>query len=664
MKKIFISALFLSFLGTHAQSSKSSKGDQQFDNLAYSPAISSYLKAYNNGAKSKDLLQKLGDSYYFNGDLTKANIWYKELFELGENIEPEYYFRFSQTLKSVNDFSKSDLYMSKLAEIQPNDSRAALYKANKNYKKDIEKKLDHYKVVPVSINTSSSEYGAYFFGDKAVYASSKPSDVLSKSTTEWTNGPTSNLYVAKREDYDLTNPKLISKANTRFHEDSPVFTKDLKTVYFTRNNFNQGKTGKDSKGIIRLKIYKAFVDVDGNWLNITELPFNSNDYSVAHPALSPDGKTLYFASDMPGSMGLSDIYKVQILGDNNYSTPENLGKKINTEGRETFPYVSDNDELYFASDGHLGFGGLDVFAVKLKQGKVGSKVVNLGKPVNSEMDDFAFCIDDKRTGFFSSNRTEGKGLDDIYSFSETTPISFECKIELSGNVVDSQTGEKLSDANLQLVDENSGQVVEKTKSDTNGNYNFVINCEKSYVIRAEKFDYLDSKVNVAKSGEDSDSVSLKVPLDKKPKEIPVTENKPVIKIGDKEVSIGSDLAKTFEIEMIYFDLGKYNIRPDAAIQLSKILGVLKENPTVKIAINTHTDCRSSKKSNLTLSDNRAKSIKAWLVKKGIAANRLTSKGYGESKPVNGCFCEGKVKSDCSEAEHQANRRSEFLITKM
>ncbi|MDI9311079.1 MAG: OmpA family protein [Limnohabitans sp.] len=663
MKKIFISILFLNSLGIFAQTN-GLRGNYQYDNLAYSSAINSYTEAFKNGAKSKEIYAKLGDSYYFNGNLQEANVWYKELFDLGEKVDPEYYFRYSQTLKALNDFAKADLYMSKLADVQPNDSRAAFYKANKNYKKDIDRRANRYKISPVGINSNSSEYGAYFFGDKVVYASNKSSNVLSNSRTEWTNYSATNLYLAKREDNELKEPKLISKANTRFNEDTPVFTKDLKTVYFTRNNFNKGKIGKDYKGVIKLKIYRADVDAFGKWSNIVELPFNSNEYSIAHPALSPDEKTLYFASDMPSSYGNSDIYKVSIIGNNKYGTPENLGKKVNTEGRETFPFVSENEELYFASDGHLGLGGLDVFGVKLKEGKIVSQVTNLGTPINSEMDDFAFCIDSKRTGFLSSSRAEGKGLDDIYSFSETTPIVFECKQELNGIVTDAQSGEVLSNATLQLVDESLGQAIETVQSDANGSYSFKINCEKSYVIKTEKNDYIDNKTKVLRTDEDSNIITLKVPLNRKPKVVEPIEDKKIVKIGDKEVGVGSDLAKTFEIKMIYFDLGKHNIRPDAALELTKIVDVMKEYPNMQVAVKTHTDCRSSKKSNLTLSSNRAKSIRAWMIKNGINAKRLTSKGFGESKPVNGCVCEGKIKSDCSEEEHQANRRSEFVITKL
>lgn len=655
--------MFLNSLGIFAQDN-SLRGNYQYDNLAYSSAINSYTEAFKNGAKSKEMYAKLGDSYYFNGNLQEANVWYKELFDLNEKVEPEYYFRYSQTLKALNDFAKADLYMSKLADLQPNDSRAALYKGNKNYKKDIDKKANRYKVSPVNINSKSSEYGAYFFGDNVVYASNQSSNVFSNSKTEWTNYSATNLYVAKREDNELKDPKLLSKVNTRFNEDTPVFTKDLRTVYFTRNNFNKGKIGKDNKGVIRLKIYRADVDAFGKWSNIVELPFNSDQYSIGHPALSADEKTLYFASDMPSSYGNSDIYKVSITGNNNYGTPENLGRKVNTEGRETFPFISENEELYFASDGHLGLGGLDVFGVKLKGGNIVSQVTNLGTPINSEMDDFAFCIDSRRTGFFSSNRTSGQGQDDIYSFSETTPIVFECKQELKGIVIDAQSGEVLSNATLQLVDENLGQALETVQSDANGNYSFKINCEKSYAIKTEKSDYDSNRVKVVKSDVDSNTITLKVPLTRKPKVVEPLEEKKIVKIGEKEVGLGSDLAKTFEIKMIYFDLGKYNIRKDAALELTKIVDVMKEYPNMQVAIKTHTDCRSSKKSNLTLSSNRAKSIRAWMIKNGINATRLTSKGFGESKPVNGCFCEGKIKSDCSEEEHQANRRSEFVITKL
>ena len=423
MKKIYLICALSFGLHMQAQEAKMAKGVAQYNDLAYVDATQTYLKVANKGYKSKELFQKLGDSYYFNANLKEANKWYAELFNLNELVENEYYYRYSQTLKAIEDYKKSDQILDKFHELSVNDIRGNLYNQQKDYKKIIDANSGRYEIKTTGINTSQSDYGTAFFGDKVVFSTSRDSTGVVKIQTKWTNQAFTNFYVLDRtDDNDLANPKRFSKViNSKFHEDTPVFTKDLKTVYFTRNNFTDGKVGKDDKQIINLKLYKAVLK-DGKWENVVELPFNNDSYSVAHPALSPDEKTLYFASNMPGTNGQSDIFRVSILGDNQYSKPENLSGGINTEGRETFPFITKDNELYFASDGHQGLGGLDVFITKIKSDGTIGKIVNLGAPINGPMDDFAFIIDNTtRKGYFSSNRAGGKGKDDIYSFIENKP---------------------------------------------------------------------------------------------------------------------------------------------------------------------------------------------------------------------------------------------------
>jgi outer membrane protein OmpA-like peptidoglycan-associated protein len=369
-----------------------------------------------------------------------------------------------------------------------------------------------------------------------------------------------------------------------------VFTQDGNTMYFTRNNFNNGKKGRDSERTILLKLYKATKEGD-KWTNVTELPFNSNEYSVAHPALSPDEKTLYFASNMPGTIGgdQSDIFKVSINADGSYGTPENLGDKINTEGRETFPYVTDNNELYFASDGHPGLGGLDVFVTQLKDdGSVGS-IKNVGEPVNSKMDDFAFLIDNKtKNGFVSSNRKEDNlGYDDIYKFTEILPIPKDCEQFLTGIVVDDASQEPIANAKVILYDSVENKLKELT-SDASGKYDFgKVDCDTKLKIRAEKPTYNTNEISVAI-----------------PNESGTTDSKVSLELTVKPFKPGDDLAGPLGIKMIYFDLDKSNIRPDAAVELAKILIVMTQNPTMKIDVRSHTDCRQTAAYNLALSDRK------------------------------------------------------------
>ncbi len=376
-----------------------------------------------------------------------------------------------------------------------------------------------------------------------------------------------------------------------------------------------------------------------NGVNVTELPFDSDQYSTAHPSLSPDEKTLYFASDMPGTIGQSDLFKVKINDDGSYGTPENLGNTINTEGKETFPFITDENELYFASDGHLGLGGLDIFVSKINSDGTFGKVQNIGSDANSPKDDFAFLIDTKsRIGFFTSNRDGGQGYDDIYKFLETKKLV--CEQELYGLITDLATGEILPNTKLSLFD-NEFNLVSTTLSDQNGKYSFTVECGKTYNVRAENKGYATKEQKITIAAENG-KTNLPFALEKE---------------GCK-VAIGDDLGKCFGIKMIYFDLDKYNIRQEAALDLEKILDVLNQNPTMKLDIRSHTDSRQTFKYNEVLSDRRAKSTIKWLVKNGVNANRLTGRGYGETQLVNKC-ADGV---ECTEEEHQQNRRSEFIIT--
>ena len=413
-------------------------------------------------------------------------------------------------------------------------------------------------------------------------------------------------------------------------------------MYFTRNNYLDGKKGKDGNRATLIKIYKASLE-NSQWGKITELPFDADQYSTAHPALSVDEKTLYFASDMPGTLGQSDIFKVKINEDGSYGIPENLGNTINTEGRETFPFITDENEIYFASDGHPGLGGLDIFVSKINPDGTFDKVQNVGADANSPKDDFAFLIDTKsRRGFLTSNRNGGQGYDDIYKFLETKKLI--CEQELSGIITDQETGQILADAKLTLFDEKF-KLIGITTSDKDGRYVFNVECGKTYNVRAEKTEYTTKEQNVTIAKE-TGKTDLPFVLEKK----------------GCVVTIGDDLGRCFGIKMIYFDLDKHFIRKEAELDLEKILDVMKQYPNMKIDIRSHTDCRQTVKYNLVLSDRRAKSTIAWLVTKGVDKSRLTGKGYGESQLVNDCGCEPTNKSNCTEEQHQANRRSEFIIT--
>lgn len=636
---IFISFLSLLAVNSFAQSGIK-KADKQYAKYAYIDATETYERVANKGYKSADMFMKLGNAYYFNAELEKANKWYGELFAMGGEIDSEYYYRYAQTLKATGDYAKADQMMAQFNQKASDDLRGKNFKDKQDYMEEIKSNSGRYEIADAGINSKYSDYGSAFQGNQVIFASSRDTGNFAQKKHKWTNQYFTGLYGAEMsEEGMLSNAKKYAKQiNTKFHEASAIFTKDGKTMYFTRNNFNNGKKGKDANRITLLKLYKATLK-DSVWSDPTEVSFNSDSYSVAHPALSADEKTLYFASDMPGTLGQSDLWKVSISGDS-FGTPVNLGPTINTEGKETFPFVTDENELYFATDGHPGLGGLDIFASRIKADGTFTAPLNVGTPANSPQDDFAYLINTKtRRGFLSSNREGGQGYDDIYKFLETRKLI--CEQVLSGIVTDLETGEVLPGAKVTLMDDKFNKLKEVI-ADDKGFYDMgEVECGKVYWVRGESelYETKEQKVTISKTDGKTD---LPIQLEKKV----------------KPVTVGDDLAKAFGIKIIYFDLDKWNIRPDAALELEKILDVMKQYPNMKIDVRSHTDCRASHKYNEKLSDRRAKSTMEWLNKNGVSIDRLTGRGYGETQLLNKCADGVK----CSEEEHQANRRSEFIIT--
>ena len=635
MKTLYTLVFVLSItIGAFAQGSKLNKADKKYDKYSYIDAIEIYEKVAEKGYKSAELFEKLGNAYYFNGELDKASKWYGELFALNQEVDSEYYFRYAQALKAEGNYEKSNQYMELFAQ-KTNDTRAKLFQENKDYLTDIDAVSGKYTMDKTDINSEFYDYGPTFFGKQIVFTSSRSEGNQYSKIHEWTKQNFTDLFVASIDNEGkLGSVENFSKTvNTKYNESSPVFTKDGKTMYFTRNNYNDGKKRISDDKVIMEKIYKAEL-INGEWTNVKELPFSNDNYKTAHPALSPDEKTMYFASDMPGSFGNSDLYKVSIDSNGNFGSPENLGPTINTEGRETFPFVDADNNLFFASDGHPGLGGLDIFEAKSANNSF-EKPVNVGKPLNSPMDDFGYVTNKDGLGFFSSNRDGGTGFDDIYTFTV-------CTHTLSGLITDVDTKEILPNAKVILFDDKMNKISETTSSDK-GAYSFKIECNKKYYVRAAKEEYETTEKSfgpVTKTGESKLNIELKRNI--------------------FPVEVGTDLAKILDVSIIYFDLDKWNIRPDAAEDLEKIIAVMNQYPNMTIDIRSHTDSRQTHKYNELLSDRRAKSTLEFMVKNGINRNRLTAKGYGETQLVNNCSDD----IPCSEAEHQKNRRSEFIVLKM
>ena len=622
------------------------KANEMYKNFSYVDAIKIYERIAQKGFVNQEMLQSLGNAYYYNAEYKKALPWYEQLFQEGKyKVKPEYYYRYAQTLKSVGDYTQADKMMAKFVELtNANDTRAALFEENKDYQTVIKSNSGRFQLNNASINTENSEYGTALYGDKIVFAGATDARKAKRGVSQWTGESFYDLYEAEHFDQKLGSRKPFSSSiNTQFNESTPVFTKDGNTMYFTRNNYVNRKLGSDIENTILLKILRATKDKNGNWGDIVEVPFNSDQYNVAHPALSPDEKYLYFASDMPGSFGNSDIFRVEILGDNQYGTPENLGNIINTAGRESFPYISKDNVLYYSSDGIPGLGGLDIFAVKFNADGSTSKPVNIGMPGNSADDDFCFVFNsDSKIGFLTSNRPGGKGKDDIYSFHEDKPLLFSCQKNIKGIVKDAKTKAIIANAKVILSDKVMKEV-STDQSKTDGTFTFEkVNCNDShYYLRGEKEKYETAEVNVTVG---KDEVVYEILLN--PRQVAIEK--------------GMDLAKVFEIKEIKFDYNKANIRPDAAVELTKIVEVMREYPKMKIDIRSHTDSRGADSYNLKLSDRRAKATLEWIVKQGIDRKRLKAKGYGETRLVNGC----SNGVPCTEEEHQENRRSEFIVVAM
>lgn len=617
------------------------RADKKYDQLAYIDAIKIYEKVAEKGYQSQKLYQNIGNAYYFNGKLRDANKWYTQLFELQtrEEIPSEYYYRYAQTLKATSQYAQADNYLEKFAAREAKDSRSVLFQENKDYLAQIKSNSGRYSMQQTAVNTNYSDYGATVYNNQLIFTSSRDRPGLSKRIHTWTDEPFTRLYAAELDTDGKAGKARVfaTEVASMFNESTPVISADGNTMYFTRNNYSNGKRQTDDKGTTLLKIYQATWEKD-RWTKVTELPFNSDQFNTAHPALTADGKWLIFASDREGSLGQSDLYKVAISANGTFGSPINLGDKINTAGRESFPFVNSDNELYFSTDGRPGLGGLDIYVTQMRDDHSFSEVHNLGEPANGPYDDFAYYINAQtRRGFLSSNRA---GHDDIYSFKELKRLSLDCKQMIFGLIYDKPTGVKLTGAQVTLMDADFNKL-DETTSNTQGEYAFEnLDCGVRYRVQVQLVDYNTAEV----------VVHLPLITDKTQANFGLEKNRVEIKKGD-------DLFKVLKLEPIYFDFDKAEIRTDAQVELAKIVEVLKEYPNMVIDVRSHTDSRGNDLYNLKLSDKRAKATAKWIMDQGIPSSRVLSRGFGETQLINSCI-NGK---SCTEEQHQENRRSEFII---
>lgn len=623
MKRLYIllGCVLVSTSSLKAQTKETKKADLPFNQFEYVEATEEYLKLVEKGKQDPYINKQLADAYYNMFNTAEAAKWYAKVVTTSQDAET--YYKYAQMLKANGKYEEANKQMATFASKAPNDQRAKTFKENPNYLPKLLDKQKSFDIKALNISSEKSDFGPLLTNDNTLYFTSSRNKA--KRTDGWNDEPYLDIYKSTFSPTDKSygKPEEVAELNTRWHDGPVSITADGKTMYFSRDGHADNNFEKDKKlkaKFSQVNLYKATKNGE-TWGNITALPFNSKSYSTSSPSISKDGKTLYFTSDMPGSVGLSDIWKVSVNGDQ-YGKPENLGPKVNTEGKEQFPFITDDNVLYFSSNGRQGLGGLDVFSIDLNTTE---EAKNLGKPVNSEKDDFSFSFNTvKNIGFFASNRT---GSDNLY---EANPL---CSVEATTIVTNAKTGAILADARVAILDAKKN-VIETKMTNANGEVVYNVECNTPYTLQAAK-DGFESGVFSLPANKGG-KTRVDAPLN--PIDVIVTPTEVVLK-------------------EINFEYNKANITQEGAFELDKLVQVLKNNDALVIMVKAHTDNRGSDQYNLDLSDRRAKSTVQYVISKGIPASRISGKGYGESEPKVDC------KEACSEEEHAQNRRSEFLIVK-
>ena len=604
-----------------AQNKTTAKADLFFDTYQYVNAIAEYKKLAEGKHANAYIYLQLADCYYNVFNNLEASKWYAKAIATSK-VDAEVYYKYAQTLKIQGNYIEADKQMELFCQMKPSDSRAIQHIKNPNYIKGLENKTKLFDVEnPIFFNEGISDFGAVLTDVNELYFTSNRGSSKLDSRTAL---PYLDIYKAIRnDDGTFSKPIAVSELNTIYHDGPLTLSSDGITMIFSRDGLSMGQyeTNKSAKvKVAQQGLYKA-TKVDGKWTNIEELPFNSENYTVTNPSLSKDGKTLYFASNMPGGYGDTDIWKVQIAN-NSYGKPENLGPKVNSPEKESFPFITDSNVLYFSASGRQGFGGLDIYKIDLS---LMDEALNVGKPVNSEKDDFSFSLNTKfNTGFFTSNRTNS---DAIYS---AIPI---CKSDLSIVVSDIKTGTAIENALVSLFDKNGNSITSKS-TDKSGNVTFEVQCYTEFNITVTSQNHETASYPVAAISSSAESVFVKL----KPLEVIIT---------DKEVLLNA----------VYFEFNKSNITAQGAAELDKLVKVMIENPTFVIYVKSHTDSKGKADYNLKLSEQRAQSTVQYIISKGISQDKISGKGFGSSQLKINC------QNQCTEEEHALNRRSEFLIVK-
>ena len=621
---ILITLFSYSFVFSQNNSTK--KADRLYDRLQFVKAAEEYLKLSDSELNSEYVITRLANCYYNLFETSEAEKWFKKI--VNKNPDAELIYKYSQMLKANGKYKESNLWMNKFSEMKPYDSRAVSFKNTPNYIDKIINKGKRFNIQNLKINSEFSDFGATIYKNKLYFVSSRNEKATSRNYG-WNDEPFLDIFSSTINDKGSHLPAdLFDELNSKFHEGVVSFTPDGNTAYFTRESYYEDEYQKDSLNNTKysqLYIYKA-TKLKDSWDTFESLEINDINFSNKNPMVSPDGKHLYFSSNMPGGFGLYDLYKAEIKDDGSLGKAENLGQKINTEGQEAFPFVTSENMLYFSSDGHLGLGGLDVFYSKNVDDKW-SNSKNVGIPVNSGADDFAFMIKEE-DGYVSSNRTGGVGKDDIYALKKIRPL---CDLLLETVVLDSKTNSPIETA-LTSVSDGEGTINNSKTTNEKGLVEFMIECEN------------DIKFVVSKEGYESKILDIKL-LDIDP---------PLLKVMLDPIE-ELIVEEKVELSPIYFEFDKFNITNEGAFELDKLIAIMQKYPEMKIRVEAHTDNRGPSSYNLKLSENRAKSTAQYVISKGIDENRISGVGKGENEPVIECS------GSCSNEDHRTNRRSEFII---
>lgn len=692
-----------------AQKLRLKEANRKYEDFQFRKALEFYHKVLEKDEDNPKAITRIAKIHRILNHYEASAKWYAKVIEL-EETKPKHFYFYANALRSTKNYDKAAKYYNAYAKLAPYDERAIeLAQGCKDSSRFFQDSI-RYSVQKLSVNTHKPDFSpAFYKGDSIVFVSGRSKNKVNRKDV-WSNAPFLDLYITDHQDNSSMARVFSNNLNSNYHEGPLAFTDSFKHVYFTRNNLDDKKM---EDGVMDLNILEAEYK-EGDWTNIKSLAFNSSGSSAGHPTFTPDGDTMYFASDREGTKGRLDIWRV-VKDSAGWSEPENLGKDINTRGNEHFPFYHPSGKLYFASNGLPGLGGLDIYVAK-KTSNGFTEPENMGFGVNSPMDDFGFILNqDESKGFFSSNRQGGAGQSDIYSY------TYEDVME--GFVYDKETEQPLTSTKVYLI-QGDDTLNQKNVQNEDGEFLFDIEKDQNYRVTANKKYYEPKTKEVSNKNSKPNVLTVNMPLEKlgdinlsgkvvnnKTRDpismakvmlfnrtkndsatlftgvngnfnFPLLTNQEYnlqarkrgffmsepIQISTNNIDDETTIDTTIELdkliedaivelENIYFDLDKWNIRPEAETVLNKLVNLMKKYPEMTVEMRSHTDSRGSKAYNKNLSRKRAKSTAKYVMSSGITEDRIKWKGFGEEQLVNECS-DGV---ECSEAKHQQNRRTEFRV---